>query len=349
MGSLKCIVWDLDDTLWDGSCLEDARVSLKPGVRDVLDTLRERGIILSIASRNEPEALRYVENFGLSALFVHPQVSWCGKDESVRRIAELLDIGLDAIGFIDDNEFERESVAAMLPGVRTYDAARYRELLELEETQLRYDTVEARQRADMYVAESARRTAAEEFDGRREDFMRSLGMVAEGRPAIVGDLPRVAELMARTNQFNSTGIRYTDEEVRAAWDDPDQRFYVISQRDKYGDNGRCGVALTRRERDTLHLDALMLSCRVAGRGLGTVFLSYLTREASRLGFKQVAAKYIRTERNRQIGLLYKIVGFNRDATRSDEGSSVFAYDLSAGPTPLPNWMQLVDAEQVVHE
>jgi FkbH-like protein len=348
MGSVKCIVWDLDDTLWDGTCLEDPGVTLKPGIREVLTGLRDRGILLSIASKNEPEALRFVDQFGLADLFLHPHVNWDSKDENIRRIAERLGIGLDTIAFVDDSPFEREGVASTLPGVRTYDSTHYLELLELEEMQLRYDTVEARQRSDMYVAEGRRQELAQEFEGRREEYLRSLEMVAVGRTAQRGDLPRIAELMARTNQFNSTGLRYSEAEVEAAWNDEAQQFCVISQRDRLGDNGRCGVALTRREGDTLHIEALMLSCRVAGRGVGTAFLCYLSQRAIQLGCQWMSARYVRTERNRQIGLLYKILGFVRDDEHSDETSSVFVYDLRKGPTALPDWLQLLSEETARH-
>lgn len=340
MAGIKCVIWDLDNTLWDGTCLEDDSVELRPGIRDVLQALADRGIVQSIASKNEESALRFVEDFGLADFFVYPHVNWEPKESNIRAIAGKLNIGLDAVAFVDDNPFERESVEAVLPEVLTIDAADYRELPAHEATQLHYDTPEARSRGQMYVEESRRREEEESHEGRKEAFLMSLEMEATPRVALDADLARVSELVTRTNQFNSTGIRYSDEEILAFHRDPSLDFHICSLVDRYGDYGRCGVALVRRGDDAWDIEILLVSCRVAGRGLGTAFISYLSHEAIAAGARQLRARYIRTDRNRQIGLLYKIIGFDRDDELSDEGSSVFSYDLSKGPASCPAWVRM---------
>ncbi len=340
MAGIKCVIWDLDNTLWDGICLEDPEVQLRPGITDVLAELKERGLVQSIASKNEEKALEFVENFGLMQYFVHPQVNWDPKEDNIKRIVETLNIGLDAVAFVDDNPFERESVQAMLPEVRTYDALDYRKLIELPEFQLNYDTPEARARGRMYVEEAERKRLEEEHEGRREAFLTSLDMVATPWLADEDDLPRISELVTRTNQFNSTGIRYSDEEILEFFRAKEMSFHVCSLEDKHGDYGRCGVSLIRHEPDAWNIEILLLSCRVAGRGLGTAFLSHLGRLAQESGCRWLRAKYIRTERNRQIGLLYKIMGFEKDQNLSNEESSVFVFDLSKGSIECPSWVTL---------
>lgn len=340
MANIKCVIWDLDNTLWDGICLEDPDVQLKPGITGVLEEIRSRGIVQSIASKNEPEALEFVEKLGLKDYFVYPHVNWDPKEENIRRIVEILNVGFDAVAFIDDNPFERESVAAMLPEVRTYDAADYNTILEYPEMQLRYDTPEARSRGKMYVDEAARQQREKEFEGRKEAFLLSLGMTAFPCTATENDLGRICELVTRTNQFNSTGIRYSDSEIKTFFNSGDHEFHIVSLVDKYGDYGRCGVALILKEPSAWNIEILLVSCRVAGRGLGTAFLSYLTDEARKAGCEYLRAKYIKTDRNRQIGLLYKIVGFDKDKKLSDEKSSVFTYRLDDGPAPCPQWIRL---------
>jgi FkbH-like protein len=340
VAGVKCVIWDLDNTLWEGICLEDPEVRLRPSIREVLDEIRSRGIIQSIASKNEPAALDFLEKFGLSEYFVYPHVNWEPKEENIRLIAGKLNIGLDSVAFVDDNPFERESVKAVLPDVRTYDAVDYLALPGLAEMQLKYDTAEARARGQMYVEESKRQEIEKEYEGRREEFFKSLGMVASPRLATRDDLKRISELVTRTNQFNSTGIRYKDEEIGAFFDDAEHDFYITCLVDKFGDYGRCGVALIRKEADVWNVEILLVSCRVAGRGLGTAFLSYISDEARRAGCSRFRAKYIKTDRNRQIGLLYKILGFEKDAELSDETASVFSYDLSEGPAPMPAWIRI---------
>lgn len=346
MGNIKCVIWDLDNTLWNGICLEDPEVSPREGIREVLGELRGRGIAQSIASKNEPEALEFVERFGLSEFFVYPHVNWEPKEENIRQIAETLNIGLDAVAFVDDNPFERESVKAVLPEVRTYDSADYRSFPDLPEMQLQYDTPESRARGRMYVDEAVRREREKEYEGRKETFLNSLEMTAFPRLATLDDLRRISELVTRTNQFNSTGIRYSDEEIEAFFSGGGHRFHIVNLVDKFGDYGRCGVALIREEAEAWNIEILLLSCRVAGRGLGTAFLSYLTEKAAEAGCRQVRAKYIKTDRNRQIGLLYKIVGFDKDKARSDETASVFTYDLKDGPAPKPEWIRMDRSSEV---
>lgn len=340
MAGIKCVIWDLDNTLWDGICLEDQEVRLRPGIRDVLGEIQNRGVVQSIASKNEPAALDFLKKFDLAGFFVYPHVNWEPKEENIRQIADKLNIGLDSVAFVDDSLFERESVKAMLPDVRTYDAADYRKLPALPEMQLKYDTPEARARGQMYIEESRRQEIQNEYEGRKEEFLNSLGMVAYPRLATRDDLKRIAELVTRTNQFNSTGIRYTDAEIETFLNNGEYDFHITSLTDKFGDYGRCGVALIHKEKDAWNVEILLVSCRVAGRGLGTALLSYLSDEARKAGRKHFRAKYIKTDKNRQIGLLYKILGFKKDAERSDEKASVFSFDLSQGGAPKPEWIRV---------
>ncbi|MCK4548282.1 MAG: HAD-IIIC family phosphatase [Candidatus Eisenbacteria sp.] len=338
MGNIKCVIWDLDNTIWEGTCLEDESVRVRPEIRRVLQDIHNRGIVNSIASKNEPIALEFVEKMGLSEFFVYPHVNWEPKEDNIRRIAETLNIGLDAVAFVDDNPFERESVKAVLPEVRTYDAIDYLRIPDLPEMQLKYDTPEARARGRMYTDEAARKEMENEHEGRKETFFQSLQMIAYPRLANAEDLGRIRELATRTNQFNSTGIRYSDEEIGEFFHSDDHEFHITTLVDKYGDYGRCGVALIRKEPEAWNIELLLVSCRVAGRGLGSTFLSYLTEEAASAGCKILRAKYIKTDRNRQIGLLYKILGFNKDKELSDAEASVFAYVLSGTPAPRPEWI-----------
>jgi FkbH-like protein len=340
LANIKCVIWDLDNTLWEGICLEDPEVRLRPRMRAVLEEIKKRGILQSIVSKNEPEALKFIEQFDLGEFFVYPHVNWDPKEKNIAEIAEILNIGLDSIAFVDDNPFERESVKAVLPEVRTFDAADYLQLPDLPEMQMKYDTPEARARGQMYVEEATRRKDEQEYEGRRDAFFKALGMVAFPGIATRDDLQRISELVTRTNQFNSTGIRYSDDEIAAFFNAPDHEFYITSLEDKYGDYGRCGVALIRKQQGVWNIEILLVSCRVAGRGLGTAFISYLTQEAIKNGCRELRAKYIKTDRNRQIGLLYKIIGFSKSKELSDETASVFVYDLSDGPAPMPEWIKM---------
>src|SRR5215467_10763890 len=132
--SIKCVVWDLDNTVWDGILLEDESVTLRPHVVDILKTLDERGILHSIASRNDHNtALAKLQEFGIDEYFLYPQINWNSKASSVGQIAKDINIGIDTLAFIDDQPFEREEVAFSIPDVMCIDAAEMKTLLDRPE------------------------------------------------------------------------------------------------------------------------------------------------------------------------------------------------------------------------
>ncbi|MEI9928887.1 MAG: HAD-IIIC family phosphatase [Sphingomonas sp.] len=174
---LKCIVWDLDETLWRGTLLEGGADAPAPGVEAVIRALDARGILQSIASKNDHDvAWAQVEALGLAEYFLFPQIGWWSKVKSIETIAERLGIGLDAIAFIDDQPAERDEVAYFLPQVFVVDPARLPTLLEEPSLMPRFVTSESRRRRAMYRADIERKEAEEQHDGPRDAFLATLGM-----------------------------------------------------------------------------------------------------------------------------------------------------------------------------
>ena len=194
---VKCVVWDLDNTLWDGVLLEGDNVSLRPEIVDVIKTLDERGILHSVASRSDyDKAIQKLSEFGLAHLFLFPQINWGPKSISVAQVAEHLNIGTDALAFIDDDQFELGEVAAGVPGVLCIDAARAADLPDMPEMQPRFITEDSRQRRSNYQAEILRQEAAEEMAP--ADFLRHLEAAAL--------LFRVIELAVGVQDFHARDV-----------------------------------------------------------------------------------------------------------------------------------------------
>src|SRR5579863_8655582 len=171
---VKCVVWDLDNTLWDGVLVEDGpgKLSLRPGIRQIIEELDRRGILQSVASKNNPDdALAVLKRFAIDELFLAPQISWLPKSESIQEIVRQLNIGLDSVLFIDDSEFELQQVGAALPDVRVMNARRYLEIVGLEECDVPV-TMESRERRKMYRVESQRRDLASNFGDDYIAFLR---------------------------------------------------------------------------------------------------------------------------------------------------------------------------------
>ena len=222
---IKCLVWDLDDTLWDGVLLEGDQVELRDGVRDIMRTLDRRGILHSVASRTDPEAaMRKLRELSLDRYFLYPQIGWGAKAESVQAIATSLNIGADAVAFIDDDPYERDEVAMSVPGVLCIDAASLASLPDMPEMTPRFVTDDSRRRRSMYRAEIERQRVQEVEPP--ETFLASLGMVLTISEAREGDLERIDELTVRTHQLNSTGYTYSFEELDSFRLSPDHKLLV---------------------------------------------------------------------------------------------------------------------------
>ena len=211
---VKCVVWDLDNTLWTGTLLEGDELHLRDGVREIIHALDARGILHSIASRNHAEsALARLRELGLEEYFLYPQINWGSKAASIRTIAESLNIGLDSICFIDDQPFELAEVQAALPQVLCLDDTQLLHLLQRQELNPETVTAESRMRRQMYLGEMRRKQTEESFTGPQEEFLATLGMVFTISPARAEDLARAEELTNRTNQLNTTGRTFSQEEL----------------------------------------------------------------------------------------------------------------------------------------
>ncbi|MFJ4621597.1 HAD-IIIC family phosphatase [Streptomyces sp. NPDC088812] len=315
--AVKCLVWDLDNTLWNGTLLEDGEVTLPEPIRDVVRVLDERGILQAVASKNDHDhAWARLEKLGIAEYFVLPHIGWGPKSESVRRIAERLDFAHGTIAFVDDQPAERAEVAHHLPAVRCYPAEQAAELASLPEFSP-VVTADSRRRREMYQAGFSREAAREEFAGPDEDFLRTLGLEMTIRRATEPDLARVEELTLRTSQMNATGVHYGDERLRALLADPAHEVLVVQLRDRFGDHGAVGIVLLQRHPGAWLLKLLATSCRVVSFGAGAVLLRWLIDEAARSGVR-LLADFRRTERNRMMEVAYRFAGFAPyEGVRSD--------------------------------
>ncbi|MGW8765428.1 HAD-IIIC family phosphatase [Streptomyces sp. NPDC055815] len=327
--TVKCVVWDLDHTVWDGVLLEDGQVTLRPGVADAIRTLDERGILHSIASRNDhAAAMARLEELGLAEYFLHPQINWGAKSASVRSVAEALNIGLDTVAFIDDQPFERDEVSFELPQVRCLDADALPGLTRMPELMPRFATDDSRRRREMYRADQVRKDAEERFDGAQDEFLARLDMRFEIAPAGAADLQRAEELTVRTNQLNTTGVTYSYEELDAFRTSDRHLLLTASLTDRYGPYGTIGLALVEKGEEDWHLRLLLMSCRVMSRGVGTVLINHVKRLARDAGARLIA-DFVPTDRNRMMYVSFKFNGFE-EISRED-GLVRFAADLSSIP------------------
>lgn len=355
----KALVVDLDDTLWGGVLGEDGPDGVRldgeyPGAaflalqRAILG-LRARGVVLAVASKNDhADAMGVLE--GHPAMLLRPEhfaavrINWNDKADSLREIARELNVGLDALAFLDDSPAERERIRQELPEVTVIDlpadpmgyAGALRRCPVLERLSLS-DEDRARSR---YYAEQRERAELQRTVTSVEDYLRSLRMEMEMCELRTASLGRVAQLTQKTNQFNVTTRRYTEAEVGELAADPCTRVYQVSVRDRFGDNGLVGVAVTRDAAEACEIDTLLLSCRVIGRTVETAMLARLAQDARDRGLRSLRGWFLPTARNAPASDLYPKHGFV--LVERGEAGSLWELHLTAPGLATPEWIRLAE-------
>lgn len=325
-GRVKCVVWDLDNTLWDGVLLEDPRVAVREQVVAVIKKLDERGVLHSIASKNDhATAMGRLDELGLADYFLYPQINWNSKSSSLKVIAESLNIGIDTFAFVDDQPFEREEVSYAHPEVLCVADSDIVRIADEPEFTPKFVTDDSKLRRSMYLSSARRDVAERDFEGAGEDFLATLDMVLTISAARHGDLERAEELTVRTNQLNSTAITYSFDELQDFAESPDHLLLMASLEDKYGSYGKIGLALVDCAGATWTLKLLLMSCRVMSRGVGTVLLNHVMRMARNNGAR-LCAEFVPTDRNRVMYVTYRFAGFQE--TVNAGGVTVLESDLS---------------------
>ncbi|WP_432491934.1 HAD-IIIC family phosphatase [Kineococcus auxinigenes] len=333
--SRKCLVLDLDNTLWGGVLGEVGvhGITLGTGAageaysafqRYVL-ALKDKGVVLAICSKNDEQLVREVFAQNPDVLVSLDDVavlkaSWEDKPTAVRGIAATLGIGEDALVFVDDNPAEREAVRELAPAV---------DVVPLPAEPAGYVAALARYpffETDALTAEDAARTeqyraralAAEEraSAGSLEDYLGGLGMRAEVAPLGPANVARVAQLLGKTNQFNLTTRRHSLADVESFAADPDRCAQVVRLRDRFADHGVVGVLLAQRVQDAdgpvLEVDSWLMSCRVIGRTLEDEMFGVLVQQARAAGCGRLRGTYVPTAKNSQVAGLYERLGFSRE-------------------------------------
>jgi methoxymalonate biosynthesis protein len=348
---VKCLVWDLDNTLWRGTILEDPNVELSDEVRKAVIELDSRGILQSVASKNDFDlAWERLEELGLAEYFLFPQIGWGRKSDSVIRVAEQLNFAQKTIAFIDDLPSERAEVAFHAPEVRCYPAEQAISLVGLPEFSPDVVTVDARRRRLMYKASIRREAEKETFAGPDEEFLRWLDLVMAIKKADEEDLSRVEELTLRTSQMNATGVHYSDAALRGLLADPNHEVLTVTLADRFGPHGAVGVLLLGIHPEVWHLKLLATSCRVVSFGAGSVILNWLTDQAAQAG-AHLAADFRPTDRNRMMDIAYRFAGFTEEPCDClgqleplTDRDGVQCLHLVATPHDAPTTMQLTSPD-----
>jgi FkbH-like protein len=306
---VKCVVWDLDNTLWDGVLIEDgeSKLRLKPGIREVIEELDRRGILQSVASKNNAsDAMNVLKSLNLAEYFLFPQISWNPKSESIASIVQQMNLGAESVLFIDDSSFELEQVQTVLPEVRVVRAEEYRKLLSRPDFDVPV-TEESANRRKLYQLENTRQTIQKSFGEDYKAFLGHCDIRMTLSAMTTENLERVHELTQRTNQMNFSGNRYDRARLAELLQSLHLDTYVIKCQDKFGSYGVVGFAIIDKREP--RLTDLMFSCRIQAKRVEHTFLAYIIDKYTSQTQPAFFANYRRTSRNEPSGRVFTDLGF----------------------------------------
>ena len=321
-----------------GTLLEDDKVEIVQEAVAVIKTLDSRGILQSIASKNNlDDCKKLLMDFGIWGIFLYPQINWNEKSQSVKLIAKDLNLNLANFAFVDDQEFERNEVEFNIPEVLCIDAKEIINIPDMPCMNPHFITNDSKNRRMMYMNDAVRKSEEEKFSGSKEDFLASLNMVLSLSYVQDADLQRVEELTVRTHQLNSTGYTYSYDELEKMSHLKDYKIIIAGLDDKYGSYGKIGLCLIKCNGDEWILKLLLMSCRVMSRGVGTVLLNYVLSMAKEKSAR-IKAEFLPTDRNKLMYITYKFAGFKEIEKQSD-GLIVLGNDLE-NIQPCPYYITL---------
>jgi FkbH-like protein len=340
----KCLILDLDNTLWGGVIGDDGLENIQLGhelgigkafteFQQWIKRLKERGVIITICSKNNEETAQepFVKHPDMVLTLDDISVfiaNWNNKADNIRQIQSILNIGFDAMVFLDDNPAERAIVRQNIPGIIVpelpEDPADYLEYLyglNLFET-ASYSLADT-ERTQQYQVE-AQRVSLQQTFANEADFLKSLEMVSEISGFNPFVIPRVAQLSQRSNQFNLRTVRYTDSDVARLEADSHYKNFAFTLSDKFGENGLiCVIILEKQDAETLFVDTWFMSCRVLKRGMENFTLNTIVDYARANGFMQIIGEYRATSKNKMVENHYPNLGFTPVENAASAGRCLY--------------------------
>jgi FkbH-like protein len=358
----KALVLDLDNTLWGGVIGEEGPEGIRLGpdypgaaftaLQQVIENLYRRGILLAICSKNNWEDVYPVfdRHRGMRLRqehFAAIRVNWQDKATNLREIAAELNIGTDALAFLDDDPMEREWIRSQMPEVTILPIAekpyeRAQALLQSPVFERLSLSEEDQQRGRLYADQRLRKELQQRSPS-LEDFYRSLDMHISFRSASTSTaIGRVAQLTQKTNQFNLTTHRYTEAEITRMVSDPSCTVFTVRVTDRFGDNGIVGVVILNWANQDVEIDTFLLSCRVMGRMVETAMLSEIVRRANARGSRTLCGWFLPTAKNSPAAGFYEAHGFNK--CKESSGDTKWELSLETARIETPSWCSMTSEE-----
>lgn len=331
--SRKCLILDLDNTLWGGVIGDDGIENIQIGDLGIgkafselqmwAKQLKDRGIILAVSSKNDFETAKNVFDNHPDMVLKYDDIAvfnanWDNKADNIKQIQEILNIGFDSMVFLDDNPFERNLVRQFLPEITVpelpEDPAEYLSYLRsLNLFETSSFSEEDAERTQLYKQEYERNTVRQSFVN-EDEYLASLEMVSECKPFDKFSIPRVSQLTQRSNQFNLRTIRYSEDDIKRISESSDYLTISFTLEDKFGNNGLISVIILKKNGEGLFIDTWIMSCRVLKRTMENFVLNSIVDLAVKNNFNKLIGEYLNTAKNKMVRDHYRNLGFEEEGS-----------------------------------
>lgn len=315
---LKCIIWDLDNTIWTGVLLEDFRVELKEEIVQVIKKAQCKGIIQTICSKNDYKmAMDKLVDFGIADYFVYPQISFQSKSKSIKHFLEDMHFRAEDVIFIDDMEFELNEVKFAIPNIEVKNIVDWKKIDQVIDSAKVRSAEQISKRVQCYRNEEKRLYEKNKYQDVSDFFMQS-NFTIHLEQACESDLIRIEELLERSHQLNTTGISYCEEEIRDMLKNREWMIVVGEVQDKYGEYGKSALLIAKIENKELTVKVMIVSCRLLGKGISNYLLFYAYEQAMKNGFNRLNVDYVKNKYNRPMQLLLQMCNFKKKVIKDEK-------------------------------
>lgn len=319
LSKIKCVAWDLDNTVWQGTLIDTENVTITPDALDLIKRLDSMGIIQTIISKNDHEtAWKILSRYKMEEFFLYPAINWGQKSENLIQISDRLRIDLDAFAVIDDSEFERQEIKSKLPQVRVYSEKEIASIPFYPEFMVPVTEL-SRHRRLSYVNEEQRDAIKDRFSGNYEDFIAACNMQLHlFIPRTDPDIKRCWELIQRTNQLNLSSNRYSFREFETLLESKKFLSIALKVKDRFGDYGTVGFVSINFSEEIPLVSDFILSCRIAQKKVEHAFFKCFSILLLNSGFETLHIRLVLSEKNKPLRRVFNELPFN---TENDTGDT----------------------------
>jgi len=344
MTKIKLVIWDLDNTLWEGTVYykDKDSVKLKPGTAAALKELTKRGIKNTICSKNYYEdADKTLEKFEIKKYFENPEIGWGLKSEGIKRLIEKFNVKKDEVIFIDDDAFQRAEVQSQIPGLLSIELKDPLDILEINGVQPENATDIDKKRVQVLKEQRNREEAEKNNKGDYKEFLKNCNIKMLVRPIREKDWERVVQLFNRTNDLTATGNRYELEKLKKTYDNKEIEIFVAELKDKFGDYGLIAETIVNTRTKDWEIKDLTVSCRTMGRGIGGAMLIAMLNYAKERKIKTMRGILKEIESNWRMKPLYIKRGF--EVIKKENNETTYGYTIK---DKLPDYHPWLNVERI---